>query len=518
VRVAVAVSGAARADVDFVLEAERLGADSVWVAETWAYDALTPLAYLAARTERIRLATGIVQLGSRSPALLAMSAMSLQSLSGGRFLLGIGTSGPQVMEGWHGSRFERPVTATRETIEIIRRVSAGERLVHQGRVYQLPLPDSGGRALRSAAPPVEIPVYVAAMGIHNLELTGEMADGWLGNCFMAETAGAFLEPMAAGAARVGRRLSDIDLVIPAAVEFTEDEEGAARRHARGYAFTIGAMGGPDNNFYNQAFSRQGFGEEVGKVQALWLDGRREEAADAVPVELGRRTNLLGPPGTVLDRLRLYRQTGVGTIQAKLGGSMDERLATLATLLELCDRLGAEGEVDGEDPDGASGRRRRGRRMRYADGPSVEVDIYIDAPPAAVWAIASDVTTPSRFSPELVEVSWIDDVRFRGRSRHPSIGEWETISTVVANQAGSVFAWVVGDPENPSAQWRFTLEPEGPGTRLHQWMRMGPAPSGLNAAIEARPDKEERIIARRLEEHRTNMAATVEGIRDLAEGG
>ena len=155
-------------------------------------------------------------------------------------------------------------------------------------------------------------------------------------------------------------------------------------------------------------------------------------------------------------------------------------------------------------------------MRYADGPSVEVDIYIERPPAVVWALVSDITTPVRFSEELQEATWIDERRFRGRSRHPAIGEWETVSTVVANQPEAVFAWAVGDPDHPSAEWRFALTAEGTGTRLRQWMRMGPAPSGLNAAIEAMPDKEERIIARRLEEHRVNMAATLDGIRQLAE--
>ena len=247
-KVAVTISGGSRQDLDFVLEAEQLGVDSVWIAETWGYDALTPLAFLAARTERVKLATGIVQVGSRSPALLAMSAMSMQALSGGRFLLGVGTSGPQVMEGWHGVRFDRPVTATRETIEIIRMVTSGERLAHSGEVFPLPLPDSVGRALRSSAGPTSVPIYIASMGVKNLELTGELADGWLGNCFMPETADAFLEPLRAGAARAGRSLSELDLVIPVAVEFTDDEEGAARSTPRGYAFTIGAMGTPGAEF------------------------------------------------------------------------------------------------------------------------------------------------------------------------------------------------------------------------------------------------------------------------------
>jgi F420-dependent oxidoreductase-like protein len=334
-RIGVSVSGAGEDELTFVAEAERLGADSVWVAEAWGYDAFTPLAFLAARTSRIRLATGIAQLGARTPALLAMSAMSMQALSGGRFLLGLGTSGPQVMEGWHGVRFGSPLAMTRETIEVVRTVSAGERLVHEGTVYPLPLPDSAGRAIRSMAPPTPVPVYVAAMGPKNLALTGEVAEGWLANAFMPETAAAFLEPLAAGAARAGRAVADLDVVVPVGVEFTDDEEEAARRHARGYAFTIGAMGNRAQNFYNAAFARQGYAEDVRAVQELWLAGRREQAADRVPLDLGRRTNLLGPPEVVRERIAWYRAAGVTTLQAKLTGTLDERLTTLGTLLDLC---------------------------------------------------------------------------------------------------------------------------------------------------------------------------------------
>jgi F420-dependent oxidoreductase-like protein len=335
VRIAVATSGVSDDDLTFVLEAERLGADSVWMAEAWGHDAFTPLAFLAARTSRIRLATGIAQLGARTPALLAMSAMSMQALSGGRFLLGLGTSGPQVMEGWHGVRFTAPLAMTRETIEILRTVTAGERLVHDGAVYPLPLPDSAGRAIRSSAPPTPVPVYLAALGPRNLALTGELADGWLANAFMPETASAFLEPLAEGATRAGRAVSELDVVVPVGVEFTDDEEEAARRHARGYAFTIGAMGNRSQNFYNAAFERQGYGDDVRAVQDLWLAGERERAADRVPLDLGRRTNLLGPPDVVRERIALYRAAGVTTLQAKLTGPLDERLATLATLIELC---------------------------------------------------------------------------------------------------------------------------------------------------------------------------------------
>src|SRR5437763_12985153 len=163
-KIAVGVGFVDQDAVDFVTEAERLGADSVWAPEAWGYDALTPLAFLAARTSRIRLATGIAQIGARTPAMLAMSAMSMQALSGGRFLLGLGTSGPQVMEGWHGVAFDAPVQATRETIDIVRMAARGERVSYDGRVYQLPRPGGAGKAIRSMAPPVEIPMYLASLG------------------------------------------------------------------------------------------------------------------------------------------------------------------------------------------------------------------------------------------------------------------------------------------------------------------------------------------------------------------
>src|SRR5271166_1862547 len=306
-QIGIAAHVASQQDADFVREAERIGATSVWVAEAWGQDALTPLAFLAAQTERISLGSAIAQLGARTPAMLAMSAMSLQLLSGGRFRLGIGTSGPQVMEGWHGVRFDAPVTMTRETIEIVRMVMAGERLSYEGRAYQLPLPAGQGRAIRSMLPPAAVPIYVAALGPRNLELTGELADGWIGNAFMPEHADAFLGRLRAGAAKANRSLADLDLVIPVGVEFTVDEDTAAvaaRRHARGYAFTIGAMGSKDQNFYNAAFTRQGYGADVEAVQALWLAGRRDEAADRVPVDLGAKTNLVGTTAMIRQRLRL----------------------------------------------------------------------------------------------------------------------------------------------------------------------------------------------------------------------
>jgi hypothetical protein len=199
---------------EFAVAAERIGVTSLWVPEVWGYDALTGLAYLAAKTTSVTLGTFVVQLGSRSPALLATSALSLQELSGGRFILGIGTSGPRVMEGWHGVRFRKPVQTTRETIEIIRTVSRGERLEHAGEVYPLPLPDSRGVALKPLVRPDHVPVYVAAMGPQNLRLTGEAADGWLGNAFIPEAAEVFFGPLREGAQRAGRTLDQLDLVGP----------------------------------------------------------------------------------------------------------------------------------------------------------------------------------------------------------------------------------------------------------------------------------------------------------------
>jgi F420-dependent oxidoreductase-like protein len=341
VNVGVFLGGADADSVLLAVEAERLGADSVWMPEFWAYDALTPLAYLAARTASVRLGTAIAQVGARTPAMLAMSSMSLQALSGGRFVLGLGASGPQVMEGWHGVRYSAPLQATRETIDIIRTVARGDRLSYHGQVYELPLPASAGRAMRSAAPPVHVPIYVASLGPRNLRLTGELADGWIGNAFIPEQAEVFLSHLRSGATAADRSLEALDVCIPVAVEVTDDVEGVARRHADGYAFTMGAMGSPSQNFYNEAFRRQGFGDEVAEVQRLWLAGEREQAARQVPLELGRLTNLLGTPEMIADRVRLHRDAGVTTLLAKLDGTLDRRLANLEALLEVVDRVSTE---------------------------------------------------------------------------------------------------------------------------------------------------------------------------------
>jgi F420-dependent oxidoreductase-like protein len=337
-RVGVVVASHGSDTVEFVRQAERLGVDSAWVPEFWAGDAFTPLAFLAAHTSTIRLGTAIAQLGARTPAMLAMSALSMQALSGGRFVLGVGTSGPQVMEGWHGVRFDRPVTRTRETIEIIRVISAGQRLEYHGEVYDLPILGGEGRSIRSLMPPTRIPIHVASLGPNNLRLTGELADGWIGNSFFPETADVFFDPIREGAARAGRAFEDLDLTVAVGLEFTDDVEAAGRRHADGYAFTFGAMGSATTNFYNDAFDRQGYGDDVREVQRLWLAGDKDAARQRVPIAIGLGTNLIGTDDLVRERLRLYAAAGVTTLRVGLRGdlerSIDARLDDLARLLEL----------------------------------------------------------------------------------------------------------------------------------------------------------------------------------------
>src|SRR5436309_4624840 len=320
----------------YVVEAERMGVDCVWSAEAWGHDAVSPLAFLAARTSRIRLGTGIMQAGTRTPALIAMTAMSLASMSGGRFILGLGVSGPQVIEGWHGIRFERPVRRLRETVEIVRRAVRGERLAYKGRVYELPLPGGEGKALRSAArPQPNIPIYLATLSPRSLEMTGEIADGWLGTSFMPEHARVFFDHLEAGARRAGRSLAQLDLQVGGFVAFSDDVDRLIPPRKPGLAFTLGAMGSRQHNFYNDAFKRAGYEDVALEVQRLWLDGRRDDAAARVPDELVLKTNLLGTEAMVRQRIEAYRRAGVTTLRVEPAGeSLGARLVTLERLLAL----------------------------------------------------------------------------------------------------------------------------------------------------------------------------------------
>jgi F420-dependent oxidoreductase-like protein len=327
----------------YVQEAERLGVDCVWSAEAWGHDAATPLAFVAARTSRIRLGTGIMQAGTRTPALVAMTAMSLAAMSDNRFILGLGVSGPQVIEGWHGIPFSQPVLRMRETVDIVRRAIRGERLEYRGAVYELPRPGGEGKALRSAARPRPgIPIYLATLSPRSLELTGEIADGWLGTSFMPEHADIFLRPIAAGATRAGRSLADLDLQAGGTVAFGDDLGPLIARRKPGLAFSLGAMGSRRHNFYNDAYRRAGYAEAAEEVQRLWLDGRRDEAAARVPDDLVLQTNLLGTDAMVRERIRAYRRAGITTLRVEPeGAALDERVRALGRLVDLVTSVRAE---------------------------------------------------------------------------------------------------------------------------------------------------------------------------------
>jgi F420-dependent oxidoreductase-like protein len=321
----------------YAVEAERLGVDYVWSAEAWGHDAATPIAFVAARTTRVKLGTAIMQAGTRTPALVAMTAMSLDAMSHGRFLLGLGVSGPQVIEGWHGLPFRQPLQRMREIVEIVRRAVRGERVAYKGRVYELPLPGGEGKALRSSAKPrPDIPIYLATLSPRSLEMTGEIADGWLGTSFMPEHARIFLDPLETGAKRAGRSLADLDLQVPAGVvAFGDDVERLIPARKPGLAFTLGAMGSRQHNFYNDAYRRAGYADAAAEVQRLWLENRREDAAARVPDELVLKTNLLGTEAMIRRRLALYRDAGIATLRVEPAGeTLDARLATLGRLRDL----------------------------------------------------------------------------------------------------------------------------------------------------------------------------------------
>ena len=328
------------AAASYLQEAERLGVDSAWTSEAWGFDAFTPLAYMAGKSSRIKLGTSIAQAGTRTPAVIAMTALALASLSDGRFILGLGTSGPQVIEGWHGIRFDRPVTRMREIVEIVRRGVRGERVTYKGQVYELPLPGGEGKALRtsvSARP--DIPIYLATLSPRSLEMTGEIADGWLGTSFMPEHARVFFDSIEAGAKKAGRSLAQLDLQAGGHVAFGDDVERLLAARKPGLAFTLGAMGSRQHNFYNDAFKRAGYTDAAVEVQRLWLDGKRDEAAARVPDELALKANLLGTEAMVRERLRVYREAGVTTLRVDPGGAtLSVRLETLGRLLGLVREL------------------------------------------------------------------------------------------------------------------------------------------------------------------------------------
>jgi F420-dependent oxidoreductase-like protein len=336
-RIAVSLGGRDWDEVaTYVREAERLGVAVAWSAEAWGSDAVTPLAWLAAQTDRILLGAGIMQISARTPVMTAQTAITLAELSGNRFLLGLGVSGPQVVEGLHNQRFARPVERMRETIDVIRLALAGERVTYEGKHVRLPLPDGEGKALRLALRPnTAIPIYIASLSPKMLELTGEVADGWLGTSFVPEGADAFLSHIRAGAARAGRTLDDIDISQGGDVAFSDDVERLIAERKPRLAFSLGGMGSATTNFYNNAYSRQGWAEVADEVRGLWVDGRREDAAAAVPDDMVLATTLIGTDQMVRERMRAWRDAGVTTLRLYPDGeTVAERVATLEHAMEI----------------------------------------------------------------------------------------------------------------------------------------------------------------------------------------
>src|ERR671937_825492 len=305
----------AEEQLGIVQEAERLGYDSVWTAEAYGSDAATVLAWLAAGTERIKLGSAIFQMPARSPAMTAMTAATLDSISDGRFSLGLGSSGPQVAEGWHGQRFGGQLARTREYVAILRKALARERLEFEGERYQLPLPDGPGKALKLMISPVQerIPIYLAAVGPKNTALCGEIADGWLPTFFSPEHVGVSRELLEEGAARAGRTLdADSFDIAPHVMVCVDDDIDRARDVMRWtLALYVGGMGSRKQNFYNALVKRYGFEEAAEEVQELYLGGKKEEAMAALPAELIDMVCLVGPRERIAERLELYRSAGGG---------------------------------------------------------------------------------------------------------------------------------------------------------------------------------------------------------------
>ena len=323
--------------LEIVQEAERIGYDSVWAAEAYGSDTATVLAWLAAGTERIHVCSGIFQMPARSPAMTAMTAATIDQLSGGRFRLGLGPSGPQVSEGWHGVRFARQLQRTREYVEVVRMALRRERLEYHGETIDLPLPDGPGKALKLTISPVqeEIPIYLAAIGPKNVALTGEIADGWLPVFLAPEHLDVLMAPLEEGAQRAGRTLDDFDIAPTVNVLISDDVEAARDAMRPILALYVGGMGSRKQNFYNQLVRRYGFEQVAETVQDLYLSGRQGEAMAALPPELIDLVSLCGPAGAVRERLAAYREAGVGTlIVSPMLGTLDERLAQLRTLAEL----------------------------------------------------------------------------------------------------------------------------------------------------------------------------------------
>ena len=318
-------------------QAEDLGYAVVWAAEAYGSDAVTVLSWIAARTSRIDVGAAVLQIPARTPAMTAMTAATLDTLSGGRFRLGLGVSGPQVSEGWHGVRFASPVSRTREYASIVRTALRRERLKVEGEHFTLPLPDGPGKALRMTVRPARkhVPLYLAAIGPKNLELAGEIADGWLPVFFSPSHAGEQLAHVRAGAERAGRSLDGFD-VVPSVPLVPGDDWRTCADAVRGYAaLYLGGMGSKEKNFYNRLACRMGFAAEAAEVQEKYLAGDRVGAMAAVPAEFLDATSLLGPKERIAEKMTEYAEAGVTTLSVSpYTPEPAEALRTAVEALEL----------------------------------------------------------------------------------------------------------------------------------------------------------------------------------------
>ncbi len=323
--------------LEIVQEAERLGYDSVWTAEAYGSDAATVLGWLAGQTSKIRLGSGIFQMPARSAAMTAMTAATIDQLSGGRMILGIGSSGPQVAEGWHGQRFGRQLARTREYVAVVRMALARERVEFHGETLELPLPDGPGKALKLTIAPVQerIPVYLAAIGPKNTALAGEIADGWIPTLFSPEHVSELRPLLQGGAERSGKSLEGFDIAPTVSLNITDDIESARNSMRPFIALYVGGMGSRKQNFYNQLVQRYGYEADAQRIQDLYLEGKREEAMAAIPDALIDQVSLCGPRDVVRERLAVYRDAGVGTLGVTpTAFTAPERLEQLRLLAEL----------------------------------------------------------------------------------------------------------------------------------------------------------------------------------------
>lgn len=318
--IALNYSGGFHEAVDRVVELEKSGIEVAVVAEAYAFDAISQLGYLAAKTNTVELASGVLPIYIRTPSLLAMTAAGLDYVSDGRFRLGIGTSGPQVIEGFHGVPFDAPIGRTREIVEICRKVWRRERVQYDGKHYQLPLPaDRGtglGKPLQLINRPVRerIPVSIAALGPKNVELTAEIAEGWQPVFYLPDKADSIWgEALAAGAAKRDPALGPLDVMVHASLAIGENLDERLAWVKPQLGLYIGGMGAKGRNFYHNLATRYGFGEVADRIQELYLSGRKQEAIDAVPDELVRGMSLIGPPGYVAERMAAFAESGVTTL-------------------------------------------------------------------------------------------------------------------------------------------------------------------------------------------------------------